>query len=271
MMESARHHMPHPRSLFALSLALSLLFTMLAMTPADGVVQRCLGRPATHVGTGDDDVLRGTSEADVFVGLAGDDRLLGRDGDDLFCGGRGADLVRGGAGTDGADGEGGNDELLGGGDDDELRGGGGNDRLDGQTGNDELDGGPGTDDCTGEALSNCESQTAELEVDGSWTGSTSQARAISFEVVDHALPALTIAYGWLGPDCILDTATTIEFPTPEEIVGNQFDIDVSPRSLTLQINGTFSSETEAEGTFSASDNGGACPGNVHGTWTASRA
>lgn len=59
---------------------------------------RCLGRPATIVGTRRRDVLVGTPRRDVIAGLGGDDKIRGRGGNDLICGGSGRDLILGGPG-----------------------------------------------------------------------------------------------------------------------------------------------------------------------------
>lgn len=91
----------------------------------------CGGRPATIVGTSDDDELRGTPERDVIAAGAGDDRVRGEAGGDLVCGGSGHDALAGGPG------------------DDELAGESGNDSLSGGTGRDRCDGGSGSDTRSG--------------------------------------------------------------------------------------------------------------------------
>ncbi len=94
-------------------------------------VPRCLGRPATIVGTAGADRIRGTRRSDVIVGRGGADRIEGRGGADLICGG------------------GGNDTLIGGAGDDVLVGGAGRDRLRGGRGDDWCNGGAGRDVVTG--------------------------------------------------------------------------------------------------------------------------
>lgn len=253
-----------------LPLPLALTLSPLAAPIAQAGVL-CAGEPATHVGTAGLDVLTGTAGPDVFVGRGGNDRLIGRGGNDLFCAGGGDDVVKGGGGDDTARGQGGADTLLGGPGDDTLLGAAGNDNLNGGDGTDTLNGGLGTDECTaGENLTACEGPVVEFEVDGSWAGTTSQALGVSFEVADHALTEITIAYSWSGPGCTSESETTIMFSVPLEIVNNMFDIDSNPGTLSLQIHGEFTSDTDAEGTFSASDSGGFCPGSAQGTWTATK-
>lgn len=82
---------------------------------------RCLGRPATIVGTPGRDILRGTRGDDVIAALGGADVVRGRGGDDLICGGPGADRLAGGAGRDRLLGRGGRDRCDGGPGRDEAR------------------------------------------------------------------------------------------------------------------------------------------------------
>ena len=128
---------------------------------------RCLGAPATIVGTMGPDNIVGTAGADVIHGLGGDDILDGEGGDDTICGGAGddmlkgddgSDMLRGGSGDDrlygqnGDDtlrGEDGNDVIYGGAGNDNMGGNGGNDRLKGEDGDDVGSGGPGNDTLTG--------------------------------------------------------------------------------------------------------------------------
>ena len=63
---------------------------------------KCLGKPATIVGTNGNDTLNGTAGPDVIVGRAGNDTIRGRGRNDLICGNKGADRVQGHAGTTGS-------------------------------------------------------------------------------------------------------------------------------------------------------------------------
>jgi Ca2+-binding RTX toxin-like protein len=105
-------------------------------TAAAATTHKCLGRPATIVGTPGNDVLVGTPGFDVIVGLRGRDTISGLGGDDFFCGGRGADTiyaVKAGA------------PLAGAGEDPWFKGGRGNDKLYADSGNSEMWPGPGND------------------------------------------------------------------------------------------------------------------------------
>ena len=223
---------------------LAVSVAVLAPATASAGVPTCMGRTATVVGTGGDDTLRGTPRADVVVARGGNDRVIGRGGNDLVCAGRGDDVVSGRAGDD---------------------------TLSGGSGTDVLNGGAGTDECVlGETLSNCETGF-EFAVDGSWAGTTSQAKDFSFDVVEHALIEMEITYEWTGANgCTLETTVTIVFEDPEPIEDNAFTVRAAFFTSELFVEGTFDSETSAAGTFAASDTGGPCPGSVSGTWEVSK-
>lgn len=142
--------------------------SVLAGTPLPPVTSHtCGGRPATLVGTTDDDRLEGTAGDDVIVAREGDDEVWGYGGHDLICLGAGDDRAYGGGGDDriygqgGADrvegnpgndllvGGAGRDTLIGGEGADALRGGAGADALFGLAGNDRLRGGAGNDTLSG--------------------------------------------------------------------------------------------------------------------------
>lgn len=105
----------------------------------------CAGNPATIVGTGDNDRIRGTPARDVIVGLGGQDRILGRGGNDVLCGGRRKDWLSGGSGDDRLYGGEASDWHLGWKGNDVLVGAAGNDPLVGDTGHDVLLGQRGAD------------------------------------------------------------------------------------------------------------------------------
>ena len=73
----------------------------------------CFGRPATIVGTAEDDRLLGTAESDVIVGKAGDDTIKAKGGHDFICGWEDHDRLRGGTGDDRIQGNAGADYLYG--------------------------------------------------------------------------------------------------------------------------------------------------------------
>ncbi len=103
-------------------------FGSLAHELYEGTQIRCDGRPATIVGTGKADRLRGTPGRDVIVGGAGADRIVALGKGDIVCGGAGADHLAGGAGRDLLIGGAGNDHLAGGSGRDKCVGGSGRNR-----------------------------------------------------------------------------------------------------------------------------------------------
>ena len=110
-------------------LSAATALALLSPCAADVTTPRCLGRPATIVGTSGADTLVGSDGPDVIVGQAGNDVIAGRGGVDRICAGAGNDLARGGGGAD------------------LLSGGSGHDNLDGGDGRDLAYGGEGRDRC----------------------------------------------------------------------------------------------------------------------------
>jgi Ca2+-binding RTX toxin-like protein len=129
------------------SLAL-LLTTSLPWVDAGAVstTATCMGKPATIMGTQQDDKLVGTPRNDVIVGLRGDDWIKGRAGDDIICGMGGVEYMRGGLGNDRLSGGNHSDYVYGQQGNDHLRGNANFDLLTGGMGNDTYDGGPGDRD-----------------------------------------------------------------------------------------------------------------------------
>jgi len=129
---------------------------------------RCMGKPATIVGTAQRDVLKGTRKRDVIVARGGNDKILAFAGNDLVCAGSGKDVVKAGSGNDrvaagaGPDrvfGQAGRDRVHGQAGNDRLFGQGAKDRLFGNAGRDLLNGGPRRDLCRGgrkDRLRRCE-------------------------------------------------------------------------------------------------------------------
>jgi Ca2+-binding RTX toxin-like protein len=123
------------------------------VTTATGT-PKCLGEPATLVGSAASEKITGSAGKDVIVARGGADTVVAGGGADLICGGRGADVITagsgrdvvvGGVGSDEVTGGGGSDILIGSAGNDVLRGAGGIDALVGMAGNDRYSGGGGLD------------------------------------------------------------------------------------------------------------------------------
>lgn len=104
---------------------------LLPISPAGGAPSAtCDGKPATIIGTDQEDDLEGTEGDDVVSLGDGQDLFHGHGGDDTICAGTGpGDSIKGGPGNDRLIGEGGRDFLYGGSGDDTLWGGRGADYL----------------------------------------------------------------------------------------------------------------------------------------------
>ena len=107
----------------ALTGATLVALTVAPATATSSAAHVCAGKPATIVGTPDNDDLRGTPKADVIVGLKGKDTITALGGNDIVCGGKGWDTIRGGKGDDKLLGQEQTDHLIGGAGSDILVGG----------------------------------------------------------------------------------------------------------------------------------------------------
>jgi Ca2+-binding RTX toxin-like protein len=123
------------------------LIAFLLLIPASAEARaKCLGKPATIVGSAGDDRITGRKAPDVIVTKGGNDTINGYKGNDRICGGSGNDTINGFRGVDRLSGDDGDDTINGEKGTDYLIGGIGADTLIGDSGSDQLDGGPGDGD-----------------------------------------------------------------------------------------------------------------------------
>jgi hypothetical protein len=101
-------------------------------------------------------------------------------------------------------------------------------------------------------------------LDGTWVGTTSQGKEISFTIVDHSFTSFTVGYKIGG--CGGTTTTTFGIPQP--IAGNTFTMtQPAGGATTIFTDGTFDSDSTASGTSLIT--GTPC-GDATTTWTASK-
>jgi len=112
---------------------------------------------------------------------------------------------------------------------------------------------------------------------GSWSGTTSQGRTISFTIVDNAITQFSFGFQVSGSGVTSSGTITINYSSPQSISGNTFTINgtttlvywPTPIYMPYTFNGTFSSPTAASGTMTFTLSGGAS-GSSSGTWTANK-
>lgn len=106
--------------------------------------------------------------------------------------------------------------------------------------------------------------------DGSWAGSTSQAKAISFTIANNAISTITFAYHGTG-SCTIDGETTVTYTPPRPISGNSFTLSGSG-TLNYTIHGTFTSPNTASGDLSFTFNNPFPPCTASGfaSWNANK-
>ncbi len=105
---------------------------------------------------------------------------------------------------------------------------------------------------------------------GTWSGSTSQSRSLSFDVTSQGITSATLNYQLSGSGCSYTATTTVGSSTPVAITNGQFDTGQVPlgSNTTMRATGRFTSATQANGTISIVDGG--CSGSVNLTWNASK-
>lgn len=123
----------------------------------------------------------------------------------------------------------------------------------------------------------CSGGTAFAQYDGAWSGTTSQAKPISFNVASNAFTSLTFGGRVSGVGCSADFQTTITYTTPRAINGSTislFSNTTAPGTVSYSVNGTFTSPTTASGSISFTLNpipgAPSCSGSGSGTWSATR-
>jgi len=115
--------------------------------------------------------------------------------------------------------------------------------------------------------------TLQSDYSGSWSGTTSQGKDISFTISNNAFTQFM--FGWAIGSSYGDL--TINYTTPKAISGSTFTISGSvlvmayPSTIYLNysVSGTFTSSTTASGTANFYFSGGAS-GSSSATWSANK-
>jgi hypothetical protein len=113
----------------------------------------------------------------------------------------------------------------------------------------------------------CSKERGDSNYDGTWTGTTSQGKSLSFVVSGNKITSLTMGYTVSGNCSPSPTGSTTTFPNGVAINGNFFSINGS-----TSLSGTFTSTNSASGSFSINFTGNppGCSSTASGTWMASR-
>jgi hypothetical protein len=119
-------------------------------------------------------------------------------------------------------------------------------------------------------LAACSDALSPADLTGTWTGTTSQGRALSFRVVEAGLSQVSLSYHLNGTFCSYDSDVEFTLGTPLEIVELEFEaVDFFLGAFTtLTVSGEFTSATEANGSASIDDSD--CGGTANFTWTAEK-
>jgi hypothetical protein len=121
----------------------------------------------------------------------------------------------------------------------------------------------GTLSVAGQTVSVTQAGTSPGQLDGSWSGTTSQTCAptdgpahlcaLRWVISNNAFTRLQV--GFAGPSCgVLDGFTTVTIDPPQAIVGNTFELTATATSegvtATIMLNGRFDSANTASGSGS---------------------
>ena len=105
---------------------------------------------------------------------------------------------------------------------------------------------------------------------GSWNGTTSQGKSISFTIVDNEITHFSFEFQWTSTTgCSVTGTVSNDYGTPLPINGNTFTINGTIPDLSYTFTGTFSSETTANGTSTLTASG-TCPSTANPTWSANK-
>lgn len=117
----------------------------------------------------------------------------------------------------------------------------------------------------------------ELNVVGSWRGTTSQGRELAFEVGPDGVVSLSIDVSFHPGGCLVTSDSTTTFGSPLAITDNTFVARVTgvgTSALSYTLTGTFTSDTQASGsadlTFRQTFPLPSCTATVRVTWTATK-
>lgn len=109
--------------------------------------------------------------------------------------------------------------------------------------------------------------------DGQWSGMTSQGRALSFSVLDHAIGQVTVAFA--VPSCGVTGTSTTTFGNPIPISEQGgFTVNVSSVPLSYAISGTLTISGTGSGSVAftyAASFPLPCTGSATATWSVTRA
>lgn len=108
--------------------------------------------------------------------------------------------------------------------------------------------------------------TAPESYNGTWTGPTSQNKAISFVIANNALTTVSASVHVTGTRCSFDMDATMNYSPPIPVAGNTFNLSGSMGPGTsYTASGSFSGNT-ATGNVSIQDS--QCSGTTSITFTA---
>ncbi len=97
--------------------------------------------------------------------------------------------------------------------------------------------------------------------DGSWSGTTSQGKAIAFTVINNVITTLSLTF--ILPECTVEQTLPINY-----LISDRFGHSSSTITSVTNIEGIFASSLSISGTASYTSIDPACQDSVHISWNA---
>ena len=116
--------------------------------------------------------------------------------------------------------------------------------------------------------------TAGESYDGTWSGTTSQGKRLSFTVSGSAVASTTVGYKIVGASCTVEGSSYTTYSSPTKIAGSTLTVVNSGSDLSYTIQGTFTSGSSASGTvnlaYHSYGGGFSCDGTANASWSAQK-
>ncbi len=108
-----------------------------------------------------------------------------------------------------------------------------------------------------------------FDLNGEWSGTTSQSKPISFTVTGSGITSVTVGFRTENSFCSSEGSMTSTFSQPLSISNNSFTLSMGgggPGSTSISGSGTFNSQSSASGNLQFSND---C-GSASATWSATK-
>jgi hypothetical protein len=113
---------------------------------------------------------------------------------------------------------------------------------------------------------------SQMRYDGSWRGTTSQDKPVTFKILNRFLAHIEVTYALEGDGCKAEDKT-VKISAMNGLRSAGFAVMNTSETEKLMVSGMITGDTESSGTFTVEAVGDApqgCNANLSGTWTATK-